>query len=39
LVGDLAGKCSIRINDQYRIIFRWISDQHGATEVEINDYH
>ena len=38
LVGDLAGKCSIRINDQYRIIFRWDSNQHGASEVEINDY-
>jgi proteic killer suppression protein len=35
--GDLAGFHSIRINDQWRIIFRW-SDK-GATEVKITDYH
>lgn len=39
LVGDLAGKYSIRINDQYRIIFNWDPDKHGPFEVEINDYH
>lgn len=39
LEGDLAGKHSIRINDQYRIIFKWESDKHGASEVEITDYH
>lgn len=39
LVGDLAGKYSIRINDQYRIIFTWDPDKHGVFEVEINDYH
>jgi toxin HigB-1 len=37
LRGDLAGKHSIRINDQWRIVFRW-SDQ-GPEEVEIMDYH
>jgi proteic killer suppression protein len=37
LRGDLAGKYSIRINDQWRIVFRW-SDQ-GPEEVEIADYH
>jgi len=37
LRGDLAGKHSIRINDQWRIVFRW-SDQ-GPEEVEILDYH
>lgn len=39
LVGDLAGKHSIRINDQYRIIFKWDPSRHGASEVEIIDYH
>lgn len=37
LKGDLGGKHSIRINDQWRVIFRW---EHGdAYEVEIDDYH
>jgi proteic killer suppression protein len=39
LKDNLAGKYSIRINDQYRIIFRWDADQHGVSEVEIIDYH
>jgi proteic killer suppression protein len=34
---DLAGKHSIRINDQWRVVFRWTKD--GAEEVEICDYH
>ena len=37
LRGDLAGKHSIRINDQWRIVFRW-SDE-GPGDVEIIDYH
>jgi proteic killer suppression protein len=37
LKGDLAGKHSIRINDQWRIVFKWTSD--GAEDVEIRDYH
>ena len=37
LKGDLAGKHSIRINDQWRIVFRWTES--GAEEVEIVDYH
>jgi len=28
---------SIRINDQWRIIFKWLDD--GPHEVEITDYH
>ena len=37
LKGDRKGQHSIRINDQYRICFRW---QDGdAHEVEIADYH
>lgn len=37
LKGDRAGQHSIRINDQWRICFRWESD--GIYEVEIVDYH
>src|SRR5579859_1215497 len=37
LRGDRRGRHSIRINDQYRVCFRW-TDQ-GAEEVEIVDYH
>ena len=37
LRGDRAGQHSIRINDQYRICFRWTDA--GATDVEIIDYH
>lgn len=36
LKGDLAGYWSIRINDQYRIIFQWDGDAHN---VKIVDYH
>jgi proteic killer suppression protein len=37
LKGELQGKHSIRINDQWRIIFRWTKA--GPEEVEITDYH
>lgn len=37
LVGNLKDFYSIRINDQWRIIFQWSAGQ--ATEVEIVDYH
>lgn len=37
LKGDLKGFCSIRINDQFRIIFKF---QNGyAQDVQIIDYH
>ncbi len=36
---NLLGMHSIRINDQYRVIFKWDSDRRGALEVEITDYH
>lgn len=37
LKGDLKGYCSIRINDQFRIIFKF---QNGyAEDVHITDYH
>ncbi|MGQ0510298.1 MAG: type II toxin-antitoxin system RelE/ParE family toxin [Betaproteobacteria bacterium] len=34
---DRAGQHSIRINDQWRICFRWTTA--GAEDVEIVDYH
>lgn len=37
LSGNLLGKYSIRINDQWRIIFSW--EETNAHEVEIIDYH
>jgi len=35
--GDLAGKRSIRINDQWRVVSRWTDA--GPEDVEIIDYH
>lgn len=35
--GDRQGLHSIRINDQWRIVFRWSAS--GPTEVDIVDYH
>ena len=35
--GDRAGQHSIRINEQYRVCFRW--ENGHADEVEIADYH
>lgn len=35
LGGDLAGKHAIRINDQWRIVFRWTAN--GPEEIEIVD--
>lgn len=37
LKGDRSGQHSIRINDQFRVCFRWV-DGH-AEDVEITDYH
>ena len=37
LRGDRAGQYSIRVNDQYRVCFRWTAA--GAEDVEIVDYH
>jgi proteic killer suppression protein len=37
LSGDRAGQHSIRINDQWRICFRWTKV--GPEEIEITDYH
>ena len=37
LSGDRLGQFSIRINDQWRICFRW--SHRGPEDVEIVDYH
>lgn len=37
LRGRRAGQHSIRVNDRWRICFRW--RENGADEVEIVDYH
>jgi proteic killer suppression protein len=37
LVGERQGQHSIRINDQWRVCFRWTAA--GAEDVEIVDYH
>jgi len=37
LRGGRAGRHSIRINQQWRVCFRWTKD--GPAEVEIADYH
>jgi proteic killer suppression protein len=37
LKGDRRGQWSIRINDQWRICFRWTVQ--GPADVEIVDYH
>ncbi|WP_269467044.1 type II toxin-antitoxin system RelE/ParE family toxin [Granulosicoccus antarcticus] len=37
LTGDLEGFHSIRINQQWRLIFRWIDG--SPEDVEIVDYH
>jgi toxin HigB-1 len=37
LVRDRAGQHSIRINDQFRVCFRWTDA--GPEDVEIVDYH
>lgn len=34
---DRAGQWSIRVNDQFRVCFRWTA--RGAEGVEIVDYH
>ena len=37
LRGDRAGQYSLRVNDQFRVCFRWTAA--GAEDVEIVDYH
>lgn len=35
--GDLEGYYSIRVNSQWRIIFKWTHE--GAVDVDFIDYH
>ena len=35
--GDRKGQYNMRVNDQWRVCFRWEAD--GAHDVEIVDYH
>ena len=37
LFGDRLGQFSIRVNDQWRVCFRWT--ERGPQDVEIVDYH
>lgn len=37
LRGNLAGYHSIRVNDQWRVVFRWKDG--AAHDVKIDDYH
>lgn len=37
LRGSLKGFYSIRVNDQWRIVFRWTPD--GPEDVDVLDYH
>ncbi len=37
LKGNLSGLYSIRVNDQFRVCFRWTPE--GPADVEIVDYH
>jgi toxin HigB-1 len=37
LRGELAGRHSIRVNDQWRIVFRWA--EAGPGKVRLADYH
>ncbi|MEM6746250.1 MAG: type II toxin-antitoxin system RelE/ParE family toxin [Pseudomonadota bacterium] len=39
LRGDRAGQFSIRINQQWRLCFKWDGDALGPSDVEIVDYH
>jgi proteic killer suppression protein len=37
LRGDLRGLHSIRVNEQWRVVFRWRGEEAG--EVRLTDYH
>lgn len=41
LAGDRKGQCSIRVNDQFRLCFRWVEMglETGPEDVECVDYH
>jgi len=37
LRGDLKGFYSVRVNDQWRVVFKWTPD--GPDAVDVVDYH
>ena len=37
LGGKLAGYCALRINRQWRLIFKWVDE--NSEDVKITDYH
>jgi proteic killer suppression protein len=37
LRGDLAGSYSIRVNERWRLVFRW--DKNSARDLRLTDYH
>jgi proteic killer suppression protein len=37
LRGDLTGYHSIRVNDQWRVVFKWTAQ--GPSEARVTDYH
>ena len=39
LQGDLRGFWSIRVNQQYRLVFRWNDRERQAYDVYFDDYH
>jgi proteic killer suppression protein len=39
LRGDRAGQFSIRVNQQWRVCFKWPEGQPGPSDVEVVDYH
>ncbi len=41
LRGNLAGKCSIRVNRQWRLIFTWSGERGEARDIYLDnhDYH
>lgn len=39
LKGDYRGFYSIRINDQWRVVFKWDDRSSSAYEVRVIDYH
>lgn len=39
LKDDLIGYHSIRVNDQWRVIFKWQTGASGPSEVDVVDYH
>ncbi len=39
LSGDLKGYCSLRVNGQYRVVFKFDEKTGNASDVYIVDYH